>query len=106
MAPAGVLQWVALSERQILVFASLMLFFVWTSRAAMIVAAASGERGLGWHGSSRNRLVYALYVAGTVAITAGTECTPLPAIWEVRVNGECEPVARSIPTRSGSSTLH
>ena len=27
-----------------------------------------------------------------------TECTPLPAIWEVIVNGECEPATSSIPT--------
>jgi hypothetical protein len=45
-----------------------MLFFVWTSVGAMMVAAASGQRGLGWHGSITNRLVYGLYVVGAVAV--------------------------------------
>lgn len=35
---------------------------------AMIIAAASGERGLGWNGSSTNRLVYGLYLVGAVAV--------------------------------------
>lgn len=45
-----------------------MLFFVWTSVAAMVMAAASGERGLSWSGSPVNRLVFALYVVGAVAV--------------------------------------
>jgi hypothetical protein len=45
-----------------------MLFFVWTSMLAMLIAAAGGERGLGWHGSNTNKLVYGLYVVGAIAV--------------------------------------
>jgi hypothetical protein len=34
----------------------------------MMIAAASGDRGLGWHRSSTNRLVYGLYVVGAAAV--------------------------------------
>lgn len=68
LALAGVLRWVALSPRQLDVFAWLMLVFVWTSVAAMVIAATTGERGLGWRGSSANRLVFGLYVVGAVAV--------------------------------------
>lgn len=68
LALAAVLRWVALPRWQLWVFAWLMIFFVWTSVAAMLVAAVTGERGLGWTGSSTNKTVYALYVAGAVAV--------------------------------------
>jgi len=68
LALAGVLRWVALPGWQLSTFVWLMLFFVWTSVAAMIIAAASGERGLRWRGSPLNRLVFALYVVGAVAV--------------------------------------
>ena len=49
----------------------LIIFFVWTSMLAMIIAAASGERGLGLFGSMTNKLVYILYGLGTIAIFPG-----------------------------------
>ena len=49
-----------------LVLAALLLFFVWTSMAAMLIAAATGHRGLSWHGSNTDRLVFGLYVAGAL----------------------------------------
>ena len=68
LALAGVLRWVALPGWQLSTLVWLRLFFVWTSVAAMVMAAASGERGLSWRGSPVNRLVFALYVVGAVAV--------------------------------------
>jgi hypothetical protein len=34
----------------------------------MIIAAASGQRGLSFSGSPTNKLVFALYVVGAVAV--------------------------------------
>ena len=48
--------------------ALLWLVFVWTSMAAMLIAAATGHRGLWWHGSAADRVVFALYVVGTLAV--------------------------------------
>lgn len=45
-----------------------LIFFVWTSLAAMIIRALSGERGFHANGSFANRSVFALYVAGTIAL--------------------------------------
>lgn len=68
IAVAAVLRWVSLPAWQLSVFAWLLLFFVWTSMVAMVLAAASGERGLGWKGSAISRLVFGLYVVGAVAV--------------------------------------
>src|SRR5688572_29598867 len=68
IALAPILRWTILSERSQLVLVWLMLFFVWTSMLAMVMAAVSGARGLGWHGSMPNKAVYALYVVGTIAV--------------------------------------
>lgn len=68
LALAGVLRWVALPGWQVSTLVWLMLFFVWTSVAAMTIAAASGERGLSWSGSPLSRLVFGLYVVGAVAV--------------------------------------
>jgi len=46
----------------------LLIFFSWTSVFAMIVAAASGERGLTLRGSNTNKLVFVLYLVGGVAV--------------------------------------
>jgi hypothetical protein len=46
----------------------LLIFFSWTSVFAMIVAAASGERGLALRGSYTNKLVFVLYLVGGVAV--------------------------------------
>ena len=35
---------------------------------AMLIAAVSGERGLRWQGSTTNKLVFALYLAGGMAV--------------------------------------
>ncbi|MHC4937887.1 MAG: hypothetical protein ACYTHK_02830 [Planctomycetota bacterium] len=45
-----------------------VIFFVWTSTAAMVLRAISGDRGLRLEGSVANRSVYLLYLVGTVAI--------------------------------------
>jgi hypothetical protein len=72
IALAGVLRWVALPQSQLLVFVGLMLFFVWTSTAAMVIAAVTGARGLGWNGPFVNMLVYVLYIVGAVAVFPAT----------------------------------
>ena len=46
----------------------LLIFFSWTSVAAMIVAAATHQRGLRFRGSLVNKSVFVLYVAGAVAV--------------------------------------
>jgi hypothetical protein len=68
MALAPLCQLAVLPASQLAALVWLMLVFVWTSVAAMMIAAASGQRGLGWHGSNTNRLVYGLYVVGAVAV--------------------------------------
>ena len=68
LALAGSWQWVDLSVWQRGTAAILVLFFVWTSTIAMLLAAASGHRGLTWQGSVSDRAVFALYVAGTIAV--------------------------------------
>jgi hypothetical protein len=68
MAMAPLTSWLALTPFQLLAFVWLILGFVWTSTAAMVVAAATGERGLTWTGSLLNRVVFALYVASAVAV--------------------------------------
>jgi hypothetical protein len=67
-ALAAILHLVALAPPQLLAFAWLILAFVWTSTAAMVIAAATGQRGLTLSGSATNRLVFILYV--TSAVTA------------------------------------
>ncbi len=46
----------------------LFIFFSWTSLFAMVIAAASGERGLAFRGSKTNKLVFVLYLVGGVAV--------------------------------------
>lgn len=46
----------------------LIIFFTWTSTLAMIIAAVSGERGLGFSGSITNKVVYVLYGVGVIAV--------------------------------------
>lgn len=46
----------------------LTIFFVWTSTLAMVFRAFSGAHGFKWLGSSTNKLIYALYLSGTIAI--------------------------------------
>ena len=68
IALAATIQLVALPLWQLFVFVWLMIFFAWTSMLAMVLAAGSGERGLSWKGSGTNKLVYALYVVGAIAV--------------------------------------
>lgn len=68
LALAGVWQWVDLPVRERGILAGLLLFFVWTSMAAMLIAAATGHRGLTWHGSTADRTVFGLYVVGAIAV--------------------------------------
>lgn len=44
------------------------IFFAWTSLAAMIIRALSGEQGFDARGSRANRAVFVLYAAGTIAL--------------------------------------
>ncbi len=68
IALAPVFRWVALPTPQVLLAVWLIVFFVWTSVLAMIVAAATGQRGLRWRGSSTDKLVFGLYAVGAVAV--------------------------------------
>ena len=68
IALAAIISLPDLPLRQLEAFVWLMLVFVWTSMLAMIVAAISGKRGLRFDGSITNKLVYALYAVGTVAV--------------------------------------
>lgn len=49
-------------------FAWLMIVFAWTSTLAMLIAAATDDRGHSFSGSIANRVVYALYAVGTAAV--------------------------------------
>jgi hypothetical protein len=66
IALAAIIQLIAFSPSQLSAFVWLIIAFAWTSMAAMVIAAASGERGVTWKGSFTNRLVFALYVASAV----------------------------------------
>jgi hypothetical protein len=68
LALAGIWSWVNLPASAREMTAALWLFFVWTSTAAMLIAATTGHRGLWWHGSAADRVVFGLYVVGTVAV--------------------------------------
>lgn len=68
IALAGIIHLPALPGGQLATMAWLMIAFVWTSTLAMLIAAASGDRGLNFGGSMANRLVWALYAVGTVAL--------------------------------------
>ena len=68
MALAAIVRLIVLPASQLLILFWLVVFFTWTSVAAMILAAASGQRGQRFEGSNLNRLVYALYFVGVVAV--------------------------------------
>lgn len=68
MAMGAITPWIALPPLPLSAFVCLMLTFVWTSTAAMVIAAATAARGLTWAGSPINRLVFALYVASAVTV--------------------------------------
>ncbi len=68
IALAPIVQWLALTSTQVDAFVWLIVAFAWTSTAAMVIAAATGQRGLHVGGSSANRLVLMLYVASAVTV--------------------------------------
>ena len=68
LALAAILPMPDLTQGQRALVAWLMIFFVWTSTAAMVTRAVSGRRGLRFRGSAANRIIYVLYGVGVVAI--------------------------------------
>ena len=68
IALAGIVRLPALPLWELSAFAWLLIFFAWTSVLAMVIAAASGQRGLRLAGSNTNKLVFVLYLVGGVAV--------------------------------------
>ncbi len=68
LALAATVRLPAMALWEISLVAWLLIFFTWTSVLAMVIAAASGERGLGFTGSPANKVVFVLYVVGGVAV--------------------------------------
>ncbi|MGD8742372.1 MAG: hypothetical protein PVH46_03030 [Granulosicoccaceae bacterium] len=71
IALAAIIELPDLPFWQLSTMAWLIIFFAWTSVLAMLLAAASGERGLRCSGSLANKVVYVLYGMGTLAIFPG-----------------------------------
>ena len=71
MALAAIIRLPALPFWELAAMASLLIFFTWTSMAAMIIRAVTGERGFRFDGSATNRFVWVLYAAGIVAVVPG-----------------------------------
>lgn len=65
---AAIIDLVALDDVYVAWFVWLMIVFAWTSTMAMLIAAATDDRGHHFSGSFANRIVYALYAVGTVAV--------------------------------------
>ena len=68
IAFAAIIHLLALDDVTVTWFAWLMILFAWTSTMAMLIAAATDDRGHHFSGSFANRLVYALYAVGAVAV--------------------------------------
>jgi len=68
IALAAIIHFPVLSLLQLSIAIWLTIFFVWTSTLAMVLRAVSGEQGFQWSGSNTNKLIYALYFVGTIAI--------------------------------------
>ena len=68
IALAPIVRWAVLTPAQAAAIVWLMSFFVWTSTAAMVIAAARNQRGLTWAGSFTSRLVFGLYVVSAIAV--------------------------------------
>ena len=68
MALAAIAPLPALPLWELALVAWLLIFFSWTSLLAMIIAAASGERGLSFRGTATNKLVFVLYLLGALAV--------------------------------------
>ena len=68
LALAAIVEYPALPLWLMSAIAWLIIFFVWTSMLAMSIRAIRGDRGLRFEGGFANRLVWASYGMGTVAI--------------------------------------
>lgn len=68
IALAPILHWLPLPLWQLAAFTWVIVVSVWASMFAMLIAAATGQRGLRFSGSGANRLVYALYALHVVTI--------------------------------------
>ena len=68
IAFAAIVHLLALDALYLAWFAWLMIVFAWTSTLAMLIAAATDDRGHHFSGSLANRLVFVLYGVGTVAV--------------------------------------
>jgi hypothetical protein len=65
---AAIVRRPALHLWELSLVAWLLIFFTWTSVFAMVIAAATGQRGLRFSGSGTNKLVFVLYLVGGVAV--------------------------------------
>ena len=68
MALAAIVRLPALPLWELSLVAWLLIFFTWTSVLAMVIAAATGQRGLRFSGSGTDKLVFVLYLVGGVAV--------------------------------------
>jgi hypothetical protein len=71
IALAAIIHIPALPSWQIILLAWLIVYFVWASVSAMFIRAISGELGFSWTGTPINKLVYALYITGTITLFPG-----------------------------------
>ena len=68
IALAAALPIVALPAPQHALLVRLLLFFAWSSTAAMTIGAVMGVRGQRWEPPAANQVMYLVYVAGAVAV--------------------------------------
>lgn len=68
LALAGTIHLPNLSPELVSATAWAIIFFAWASTLAMLIAATTGEHGFGWSGPAYNKLAYALYVMGAIAV--------------------------------------
>jgi hypothetical protein len=68
IAFAAIIRLLTVDDLYLAWFAWLMIVFAWTSTLAMLIAAATDDRGHSFSGSIANRLTYTLYAVGTVAV--------------------------------------
>ena len=68
LALAATIHLAALDPWLLATAAWLIIFFAWASTIAMLMAAATGERGFRWADPVANRLAHALYVMGATAV--------------------------------------
>ncbi len=71
IALAATIHLAGLPEWQLWMVASMITLFVWTSVFAMLIRAVTGETGFRFTGSTANKLTFALYAIGTVAVFSG-----------------------------------